>query len=338
MNREAAQPAWRGMLNWLPGVFFSLLAIYVLSRVVTWQQMVRAVQSMVLPLLIPAIGLFMAGMFLRTAAWRIILQRKVSYWKTFFAINEGYLLNNIFPLRLGELGRAVLLGRSSRLGMLPVLSAIVVERSFDLVISAGLLLITLPLALNMDWARPVAWVILLVVIAALAALALGARYREGVTAFAEKRGLARSRIGRWALPKLESLLGGFAALTDFRLFAASFAILASSWVLAMGEDWVLLRAFLPNPPIWWGGFIIGVAALGGALPSSSGAVGVLEAAVVTALVVLKVNQSTALAFGIVMHLIQLVITSILGLIGLARDGQSLAGIYHELRTRRSEPV
>jgi uncharacterized membrane protein YbhN (UPF0104 family) len=104
----------------------------------------------------------------------------------------------------------------------------------------------------------------------------------------------------------------------------------------LGEDWVLLQGFVPHPPFWWVAFVLGVTALGGALPSSSGAVGVLEAAIVAALVVLKVDQSTALAYGIVLHLIQFVITSVLGLIGLSREGESLTGIYRELRMRRNE--
>ena len=335
MNQEATQPAWKGMINWLPGVLFSLLAIFILSRIVSWQQLVHALQSVDLRVMVPALVFFMLGLFTRALAWQTILQRKVPYWKTFFALNEGYLLNNIFPLRLGELGRAVLLGRSSGLGTLPVLSSIVVERSFDLAISACLLLITLPMALNMSWARPLAWGILLLVAAALFVLALGARYRERITAYAVNRGADRTKIGHWLLPKTESLLSGFAALTDIRLFAASFGLLSLSWVFAVTEDWFLVRGFVPNAPFWWGAFIIGAAALGGAIPSSSGAVGVLEAAVVSALVVLGMNQSVALAYGIVMHMIQLAISSTLGMIGLARDGESLAGIYNELRMRRS---
>ena len=71
-------------------------------------------------------------------------------------LNEGYFFNNILPFRMGELARAFLMGRRSRLGMFYVLSTIVVERSYDLVIAASLLLLTLPLALKLEWARPIA--------------------------------------------------------------------------------------------------------------------------------------------------------------------------------------
>jgi glycosyltransferase 2 family protein len=335
VSQETARPAWRGILNWLPGLAFSLLAIWILSRVVTWDQVVGALEHVEPWRLVPVIALYFMGMGLRTLAWRTILQRKASVKQVFFALNEGYLLNNIFPLRLGEFGRAVLLGRSSKLGVLPVLSSIVVERSYDLAISAGMLLVTLPLALNMDWARPLAWGILVLVIAGLVGLALAARYRAGLIGAARRRSLERSKLGGWVLPKVESLLGGFGALTDFRLFAVSLGLMLLSWSCSVGEDWFLLSGFVSHPPVWWVVFVLGVTALGGALPSSAGAVGVLEAAIVTALVVLNVNQSTALAYGIVLHVIHYSLSSVLGMVGLAREGESLGGIYRELHTRRS---
>jgi uncharacterized protein (TIRG00374 family) len=326
------------MLNWLPGLAFSLLAIWILSRVVTWDEVVGALGRVEPWRLAPAITFYFLGMGLRTLAWRTILQRKASVKQVFYALNEGYLLNNIFPLRLGEFGRAVLLGRSSKMGALPVLSSIVVERSYDLAISAGLLLATLPLALNMDWARPVAWGILALVVAGLVGLALAARYRVGLIDALRRRGLDRSKLGSWVLPKVEALLGGFGALTDFRLFGISLGLMVLSWSCAVGENWFILSGFVPHPPVWWVVFVLGVTALGGALPSSSGSVGVLEAAVVTALVVLKVNQSTALAYGIVLHLIHYALSSVLGMVGLAREGESLGGIYRELRARRGTSV
>jgi hypothetical protein len=61
---------------------------------------------------------------------------------------------------------------------LHVLSTIVIERAFDLAMAAILLLTTLPLALGMAWARPVAIITLVVVISGLIALYLVARNNE----------------------------------------------------------------------------------------------------------------------------------------------------------------
>jgi uncharacterized protein (TIRG00374 family) len=314
----------------------SILAIWLLSRLVTWEQVVDAITHFDVKLLPVALTCYFIGMFLRALAWRTMLGGGVHYWQAFFAMNEGYLLNNIFPLRLGELGRAILLGRSSGLGAFRVLSGIVIERSFDMAISAGLLLTTLPLALGMDWARPLAWIILAIVAVALVAMHFAARYRDNVESFLRGKFTQWKFFQNWALPKIISILEGFTALTDIRLFVVSLGLLIISWGFAILENWILLRSIVSNPPIWWAGFVLGVTALGGAVPSAMGAVGVLEAAVVAALVVLGVNASTALGYGIILHIIHYVLSSILGMIGLGRDGESLSQIYTELRTRKAE--
>jgi uncharacterized protein (TIRG00374 family) len=275
-------------------------------------------------------------MFTRSFAWQTLLQKKVSYTRVVFALNEGYLLNNIFPLRLGELGRAFLLGRSSGLGMFQVLSTIVVERAFDLAIAAGLLLATLPLALQMEWARPVAWVILVLVIGALLTLYLMARFRTPVEGFLIRIGNRQRFLGRLVIPKVLSLLDGFEVLTNPKLFLISLAAMLVSWTFAITENWVMLRGFVPDAPFWWGGFIIGVASLGIALPSVSGAIGVMEAAIVAALVILGVDASSALAYSIILHIIHYVISSAIGMVGLMRDGESLSSMYRELRYRKHD--
>ncbi len=46
-------------------------------------------------------------------------------------MSAGYLLNNIFPFRLGEIGRAILLDDPERSPALEVFSSILMERVFD---------------------------------------------------------------------------------------------------------------------------------------------------------------------------------------------------------------
>ncbi len=334
MSSSSRSATWKGLWGWLPGVFVSLLAIWLLLRLVSWQQLVTAIRTMNLNVLPLAILFYLLGMLARCVAWQALLQRRATYQRVVFTINEGYLLNNIFPLRLGELGRAFLMGRSTGMGILQVLSTIVIERAFDVAISAGLLLATLPFALQMEWARPLAWIILGVILAGLLGLHLMVRFRGPLQMRLSSWGSRWPKLSRWALPKIQSLLEGFAALTNPRLFLISLGAMLISWTFAITEDWVLLRGVVPQAPYWWGAFVIGITALGAAVPSSSGAVGVLEAAVVGALVILKVDPSTALAYGIVLHLIHFVLSSTIGMIGLVRDGENLSRIYRELRFRK----
>jgi uncharacterized membrane protein YbhN (UPF0104 family) len=115
----------------------------------------------------------------------------------------GYLLNNVFPLRAGELGRALIMGRSSKLGPLHVLSTIVIERAFDLIMAAALLLSTLPLALSMDWARPVALGTLAVVILGLIFLFFIARNSEKVMIWVDRLAERWPWLEKYVVPRIE---------------------------------------------------------------------------------------------------------------------------------------
>ncbi len=80
--------------------------------------------------------------------------------------------------------------------------------------------------------------------------------------------------------------------------------------------------------------VLRVAPLGIAAPSSPGAVGVFELSVVGALSVFRQDPSTALALAITLHVLQVMLTGLLGAAALARDGESIFGLYRELRQRR----
>ena len=71
--------------------------------------------------------------------------------------------------------------------------------------------------------------------------------------------------------------------------------------------------------------------MGIAAPSSPGAVGVYELVVVGALALFGIPAATALAFALTAHLTQYLLVGVLGTIGLARDGESLIGLYRQTR-------
>ncbi|HSB00032.1 MAG TPA: lysylphosphatidylglycerol synthase domain-containing protein, partial [Anaerolineales bacterium] len=96
---------------------------------------------------------------------------------------------------------------------------------------------------------------------------------------------------------------------------------------------LLLAAFFPGAKLVWAAFSLGVAALGIAAPSSPGALGVMELAIVGALSLFGLNASTALAFAITAHLMQYLTTGVLGAYFLAKDGESLTGLYRRIKDR-----
>ena len=264
--------------------------------------------------------------------WRTLLQEQASFSQVFLTLNEGYLLNNILPFRLGELGRAFLLSKKAGLGFLQVFSTILIERALDVAFAAGLLFATLPFVMKVNLAWQAAVTMGSLVLVGLVCLYLLARNQTW----------ALQQFDRLVVrfPKLERLIGqqqlsafftGLGSLTDGKRFLKVVLLMLLNWGIALLQFFVLLRGYLPAAQPLWAAFTMAVMALGVAAPSSPGAVGVLEASVVGALSIFGLDPSVTLAVALTAHLSNYLTTGLIGAYALARDGQSLAGLYRDVR-------
>lgn len=281
-----------------------------------------------------AIVLILFSLLTKSLAWRVLLEKKATVGQTYLIVNEGYFLNNIFPLRAGEIGRAIFMGRTSGLGSLHILSTIVIERAFDVAIAAGLLIATLPLALEMDWAQPVANTTLVMVILGIFLLYLSARFNQQVENIIHSIGKRWPLVDRVVAPHLESILNGLKVLTKPTLFFICIFWVFITWLLWFLTYYVMLLSIAPTAPFWWAVFLLGVLAMSLAIPSAPAGLGVFEASTVGALSLLGVSNSKALAYAIAIHALQFAINGILGFYGLVKQGRSLAELFSEIQLKQ----
>ena len=73
----------------------------------------------------------------------------------------------------------------------------------------------------------------------------------------------------------------------------------------------------------------------GAIPSLPGGVGTFEGAFGGAITLLTGDQSTALAVALTGRLYNYINSGVIGGIGLLREGQTLSGVYEQLKSFRS---
>lgn len=323
-----------GIGLWLPGLLISAVAIVLLIRFSNWYGVIQAASLMNQTWFIPALAFFVTSMLLRALAWRVLLQNKVRYGRVFITLNEGYLLNNVFPFRLGELGRAFLMSQSTSLSGFFVLSTIAIEHVYDLIIAAGLLLATLPFVFGMDMGQPIAISVLMIMILGLFTMFLLARNRRWIKTKLEEFSLQSFTFRDRILPRIDSLLDGLGALTRLDQFLLSISIMLLSWFFGGLYIYFLTISFGVQPEFWWIGFVLGVISLGIALPSAPAGLGVYEVAMVGAFSLLGVPTSVALAIALVAHLIHITITGFIGTYGIFRDGESISGLYQRLRNVR----
>ena len=320
-------------LRWLPGVLISAVAIYAIFKFVQFKDLAAAFSKVGWLFILIVFSIDVITMMIRGIAWRCILGNKITWKQSFFGICEGYFLNNILPLRAGELGRSIFVGKSSGLGTFHVLSSIVIERAFDIAIAAILILVTLPMVVGLAWVKTVALVVLLLVVVILVGLFLLARNREKVAIWIEKRSDQSPFIHKYITPQMSKLMDGLASLTNPRQFLLSFFWIAVTWIMWIVVYDVMVWQVIPDAPIWSGAFVGSILALGVAIPSAPAALGVYEATMVASVVVLGGEESSALAVALIMHALQFISCGIFGIWGLVREGQSLSSIYSRLQNR-----
>lgn len=292
---------------------------------------IEALQQADYRLVVAAWGVSLVWLLLRTLVWRTLLQERASFSQVFFAVNEGYLLNNFLPFRLGEVGRAYLLSRNAGLDFWQVLSTIVIERALDILMAAGLLLSTLPFVIGGNWALQLALVVGGIVLAGLLFLKFLAHRREWAMTQFDKIAVRIPILQRLGGTILPSFFNGLSVLADNGRFIRAITYSVLNWLAAILQYYLLLKAFYPQAIPLYAAFSLAVSALGIAAPSSPGSVGVWELTLVGALSVFGISPSTSLAFAITGHVMQMLTTGFFGAIGLARDGENLMGLYQGAR-------
>lgn len=309
----------------------SLVCLAIAFYFVDFRKLVEALQKA--NYLYIGLGVFcsLLWLFVRGMVWRTLLQEKASYKNVFFSINEGYLLNNVLPLRLGEVGRSFLLSRKASLGFWEVFSTIIIERALDVAFAAGLLLSTLPFVVGATWAKQAAIGTGSLVLFGLIVLYLVARNQALALNLFERLSNRFPILKRIAGNALVTFFSGLTILTNPGRFLAAIFWVSVDWFLSILQYYALLKAFFPEATVLISTFCLGAAAMGIAAPSSPGAVGVFELTIVAALSLFKFDPSVALAFAFVAHLLNYLFTGIIGAFALTREGETLSGLYKSAR-------
>lgn len=329
---------WKSARRWLPGLLFSLVAIAAILYFVDLQRFVDAIRSANYWLLLAVFTTSVVWLGVRAVVWRTILRGRASFRDVFLTLCEGYLLNNFLPFRLGEIGRAFLLGRKSNLGFMEVLPTIVIERILDLAFAAAVLLSAVPFVVGAAGAGEIALIIGVLVVVGLVALFLLARNQDRALGLFQRLSTRWPGLQKRGSEFLDSLFSGLAILNDGRLFLSVILWMMLNWVIAIIQFYYLIFAFFPQATLIWSLFGLGAVAFGNAIPSLPGAVGTYEGALGGAITLLRGDQSTALAVALVAHLMNYLSTGIIGLYALSSEGETLSSIYRQIRKRQSESL
>jgi uncharacterized protein (TIRG00374 family) len=271
--------------------------------------------------------------------WRNLLnaKEKLRFTTVLWASAVGYLANNYLPARAGELVRTAMISSRSHLSKTYVFTTAMAERVIEfviLVLMASLLSLTLP-------HRPV-WLGRLMLLTTVGAV--------GATAvFLLLPWLDRARTGFITrLPVsirmkdrlhavTESVTLALIALRDPSRLIQVCGATTLVWTLDATAAVILARALGMNLLFSVAVLLSTGLALGNALPSTPGAVGIFQFAAVKVLTPFDFTQTEAIAFILVAQALGYLVITVLGLIGLWRYRAAAASWADRVVSERTEP-
>ena len=319
----------------LPGILVSALAITVLVYQIDLRATWEALVQIKLWRVAAALFVLFVAFVVRTLGWRVLLQGQTPFSESFSAIGIGYLFNQVLPFRLGEVARTLVLSMRTRLSFWEVFPTVVVERIFDLGFLALLLFSTLPFVVGAEWAvtaAVIAAVLVVVGFAVLYGMVFNPGWVQGVYAWIAGR---LPRVRSFGEEKIDLFLRGLSVLRKPRRFFAVFGWIGLTWILSLLWNSIVLAGFYPGATLLEVGFIVGLAAVGVAAPSTPGNLGVYEAAIWSAFLALSADPAQGLAFALATHGMYILMVVILGVGGLLYTRISLRLVYNQARTRQT---
>lgn len=131
-------------IMWL-GLVISGVFLYFAFRDIKYGELWAVLKEIRLWWLIPGLVIYFLGMLVRSWRWQFLLNpiKKIPNATLLPVIFIGYMGNNVFPLRMGEILRSLVLKRREDVPISASLATIVVERIFDAVVIVGFVLLNL---------------------------------------------------------------------------------------------------------------------------------------------------------------------------------------------------
>lgn len=342
-------------LHVVVGLLIGAFLIWLLFRDTDWAEVWAATRRANIWWLSLATFLIVLTFFVRVQRWTYIVRtaKPVSYRHMFSATQIGFLGNFLLPARLGELVRAGVLTRLTRIHFSKSIAMVALDRVLDLVGLITIVAITLLVFTPQDHVIPketLGWEIrfsanqvrlgelfaTVMLVGAITAFGLLYVMQERILALSDR---ILGLFSRKLADKVHHFLGHFVeGLHVFRSgsdMAKSIAFSLLTWAICVLVFVCMLEAFNIEYP-WYTAFVVELfLAIAISVPGPPGFIGQFQAPIIIGLVTLTTaDDATAKAFAILAHILNMIPVAIVGLICIYMERFSVTELQED--TMRAE--
>lgn len=264
--------------------------------------------------------------------WHILLRSvgKVSVLQTTRAVYAGLFLNEVLPMRIGEVARGYLVSRWIPAEFVRVVPSMALERLFEgiwLAVGIGLTALFVPLPANLMRSVDILGIFVLLATALFVFFVLRVR-----TGFRARRGDKELRW-KWltaARNGFGKLVDGFREIGMTRAFYLGLGISFLLFAFQAFSFWFIMLAYHLHFSFWVGAAVFLIIHFGTSLPNAPANVGTYQFFCVLGLTLFGVDKTTATGFSIVVFILLTLPLLVLGFFAFAQSGLTLSSIREKL--------
>ncbi len=322
-------------------MLISLVLMYFSLRKLNFGEALQTLEHAQYLWLIPGVLIYFVAVWVRAWRWHYLLRplKKISTRSMFPVVAIGYMGNNIYPYRAGEVLRAAVLKRREGVPISASLATIIVERVFDGVVMLAFVFLNLNELSKLTGSsgfigdiKSIAIFGAVIFIGVLLVFLLAAMFPH-----------VTRRLVDWVnhrlvpvkfRPKVEGLayrfLDGLESLRSPMDALMIFFTSAIIWLLETGKYWFVMHAFQFQVSFFALMLMNGIVNLATTIPSAPGYVGTFDAPGIALLQAYNVPNAIAVGYTLVLHVALWLPITVLGLYYFTREGLQWGKVPEEV--------